>query len=50
MNLCCETLAYLQVGKKLPDGSAEVEMTTKVDGPRGTGQTWYITNDSGFAR
>lgn len=39
MYLRCGTLAYLQVGKKLPDGSAELEMTTKVTGPSGTGQT-----------
>ncbi len=50
MYLRGETLAYLQVGKRLPDGSAELEMTAKVTGPRGTGQTWYITNDGGFAR
>lgn len=50
MYLRGETLAYLQVGKKLPDGSAELEMTAKVTGPRVKGQTWYITNDGGFAR
>lgn len=50
--LRCGTLAYLQAGKKLADGSVELEMTTRVppEGPSGRSQTWYITNDGGFAR
>ncbi|MCJ1387774.1 hypothetical protein MMC18_000617 [Xylographa bjoerkii] len=41
---------YLQAGNKLADGSAELEMATIVPGPKGKIQSWYITNDGGFAR
>jgi len=41
---------YLQAGNKLADGSAELQMATIVSGPKGKIQSWYITNDGGFAR
>ena len=33
--LRCETLAYLQAGKKLADGSADLEMATRHSGASG---------------
>lgn len=45
------TLAYLQAGTKLADGTTELEMAARNTSAKFMkSQAWYITNDGGFAR